>query len=72
MAITPLMGRRPCLIFDFIWSGLNAATTHTAPEEVMLFGGTLHRITKRVLLADPNIGPVYLGKVDMDYTYMRL
>ena len=66
------MGRHPRLIFDFTWSGLNEATTQEAPEEVMSFCGTLRRIIRRALLADPRLGLVYLGKVHLADTYMRL
>ena len=54
------------LIFDFTWSGLNDATTRKVPKEVMSFGDNLHRIIRRVLMADLRLGLVYLGKVDPD------
>ena len=38
----------------------------------MIFSGTLRRITRRVLVANPKLGPVYLGKVDLAESYMRL
>ena len=38
----------------------------------MHFGGTLRRIIQRVLLADPRLDPVYLGKVDLSDAYMQL
>ena len=38
----------------------------------MIFSGTLRRITRRVLVANPKLGPVYLGKVDLADAYMRL
>ena len=38
----------------------------------MRFGGTLRRIIRRVLLANPRLGPVYLGKVDLANAYMRI
>ena len=55
-----------------MWSGLNKATPWEASEEVMRFGGTLRRIIQRVLLADPRLDPVYLGKVDLSDAYMQL
>ena len=38
----------------------------------MLFGGTMKRVIKHILAADPRLGPVYLRKVDPEDTYMRL
>ena len=38
----------------------------------MHFGGTLCRIIRRVLLANPRLGPVYLGKVDLANAYMKI
>ena len=55
VAIIPQVGRRPCLIFDLTWSGLNDITARKAPEEVMRFRGNLHRIMRKVLMAKPRI-----------------
>ena len=66
------VGRRPYLIFDFTWSGLNEATKRLPPMEAMRFGGELYRILKKVLMSDPRLGPVYLSKVGLDDAYMRL
>ena len=38
----------------------------------MRFWGALLRILKKVLNADPRLGPVYLSKVDLEDSYMRL
>ena len=38
----------------------------------MRLGFTLRRIMRRVLMADPILGPVYLGKVDLADAYMRI
>ena len=38
----------------------------------MLFGGALLHILKQVLTAEPRLGSVYLSKVDLADTYMRL
>ena len=35
VAVIPQVGRRPRLIFDFTWSGLNEATKRLPPMEVM-------------------------------------
>ena len=60
------------IIFDFTWIGLNEAVAQEEPEEAMRFDGTLCRIIRRVLLADPQLGLVYLGKVDLANAYMRI
>ena len=38
----------------------------------MRFGGTLRRIIRQVLMANPRLGPVYLGKLDLAGAYMQL
>ena len=38
----------------------------------MRFGGTLRHIIRKLLLAEPRIGPVYLGKVDLANAYTML
>ena len=40
--------------------------------EVMRFGGELHRILNQILMADSQLAPVYLSKVDLVDTYKRL
>ena len=40
--------------------------------EEMRFGGALLRILKQALTAHPRLGPVYLSKVNLEDTYMRL
>ena len=65
-------GRRPHLIFYFTWSSLNKATDRKAPEEVMRFRCTLHHIIRRVLTADPRLGPIYLEKVYLADAYMHI
>ena len=41
IAVTPQMGRRPRLIFDFTWSGINNISERLAPMEAMRFRGAL-------------------------------
>ena len=68
----PQVGSRPRLIIDFTWSGLNDIAELLSPMEAMRFGGALLRILKQVVTADPFLGPVYLGKVDLVGSHMRL
>ena len=58
VAKIPQLSRLPCLIFDLTWSSLNKATARKASKEVIWFRGTLHRIMRRVVTADPRLGPV--------------
>ena len=41
VAITPQVGRRPHLIFNFTWSGLNDVSKGLSPIELMCFRGAL-------------------------------
>ena len=63
VVVIPQVGRRPRLIFDFTWSGLNKAYKHLVPMETMRFVGTLYFILRQVLTSDPRLVPVYLSKV---------
>ena len=72
IVVIPQVGRRPRFIFDFTWSGLNDIPERLDLMEGMSFGGALLRILKQVLTADPRLGPVYLRKIDLSDTYMRL
>ena len=38
----------------------------------MRFGGVLLRILKQLITTDPRLGPVYLSKLNLEDTYMRL
>ena len=38
----------------------------------MRFGGALECIVRQVLTVEPNLGPVYLRKLDLADAYMRL
>ena len=72
IVVIPQVGRRPRLIIDFTWSGINDIAECLAPMEAMCFGGALLLILKQVLTADPRLGTLYLSKVDLADTYMRL
>ena len=72
MDIISQVGHWPSLIFDFTWSGLNEVTARNAPKKVMRFGGTLHRIIWRVLVAETRLDPCTFGRLDLANDYMRL
>ena len=69
MAI-PQEGRRPHLIFDLEWSGLNADITSQPPKEAMHFGGTQNHVINCILSTDPRLDPVYLIRVYLADAYM--
>ena len=71
MAI-PQEGRRPHLIFDLAWSGLNADITSQPPKEAMHFGGTQNHVINCILSTDPRLDPVYLIRVYLADAYMCL
>ena len=72
VAVNPRVGRRPRLIFDFTWSGLNNIAERLSPMEAMRFRGALLHIPKQILAAESLLGPVYLIKLDLTDAYMRL
>ena len=72
VAALPQEGRQLHLIFALTWSGLNVVITPQPPQEAMRFGRTLNHTTKRILAADPRLGPFYLIKVDPAEAYMSL
>ena len=55
-----------------MWSDLNKDVTTLAPQEAMLLGGILKRVIEHILVADPRLSPVYLIKVYLVESYMRL
>jgi hypothetical protein len=55
--------RRPRVLVDHTWFGVNEHTVTELPPEVMQFGGALPRILWLLRHADPDLGPVYLAKL---------
>ena len=64
--------RKPRLVCDHSFFGVNEHTIPWTPEQVMQFGGTLPRILQAVRHADPARGPVYLSKFDIKDGYYRI
>eukprot|EP00978_Attheya_sp_CCMP212_P040642 scaffold224158_cov51-Attheya_sp.AAC.1 len=62
--VVPQRERRPQLIVDYTFLGVNADTVKLAPDS-MQFGRSLQRILHTLHLADPRWVPVYLIKVDV-------
>ena len=75
--ISPLIailhrGRKPCLIYDFAWSGLNEAITKVAHREALRCRKTLHKVIDCILVPPPKLCPTVLNKVDLAEAYMRI
>ena len=60
------------MIYNFTFISLNTTTARLYPQDDMRFGNTLHLTLKTIHHANPALGPVYLIKVDLSDTYMRL
>ncbi|MHA7856369.1 RNA-dependent RNA polymerase family protein [Marinobacter shengliensis] len=72
LGCVPQRDRRPRLINDLTFYGVNAATARIAPSESMQFGRTLQRLLRHILMADPRHGPVYVIKVDVADGFYRI
>ena len=72
LAAIPQQGRKPRLIYDFFWSGLNKAVTQVTHKEAMRFGKALYRVIDCILKAPQELGPTFLNKVDLADAYMRI
>ena len=70
LATIPQRGRKPRLIYDFSWSGLNDAVTQVADKKAMRFGKSLYRVIDCILNEPPKLGPTFLNKVDLADAYM--
>ena len=65
LGVVPQRDRRPRLINDLTFSGVNAQTVRTGPAEAMQFGHALLRILYQIRHSNPKFGPVYAMKVDI-------
>ena len=65
LGVVPQRNRRPRLIVDYTFSGVNDETACLAPAEAMQFGKALHRFLHKLVHADARYGTVYMGKIDI-------
>ena len=65
LGVVPQRERRPRIIVDYTFSGVNDDTVKQAPREAMQFGHALERILRHILFAPAQHGPVYLLKIDL-------
>ena len=64
--------RRPRIIVDYTYSGINAVTDRQAHQEAMQFGGTLKRILRQIMSANPKHGHTYMLKIDLSDGFYRV
>ena len=73
LGVVPQRNRRPRLIVDYTYSGVNPDTLKMAPPEAMQFGKALQRVMQTIVNADPRFGPVTkLGKIDISDGFYRI
>ena len=72
MGAVPQRERRPRIIVDYSFSGINQETHRGAPPEAMQFGRALERVLRKVATADTAQGPLYLLKIDLSDGFYRV
>jgi hypothetical protein len=72
LGCVPQRDRRPRLINDLTFYGINENTIRLAPTEAMQFGRALERVLHKIQRADPRHGPVYLSKIDVADGFYRV
>jgi hypothetical protein len=72
IGVVPQRDRRPRLIVDYTFSGVNVDTVSLAPKESMQFGRALQRVITKVVHADPRYGPVQMAKIDIADGFYRV
>ena len=72
LGVVPQRDRRPRIIVDLTFHGVNQDTVQLAPLESMQFGRTLERIIYRLRHANPRFGPTYLAKIDLSDGFYRI
>ena len=70
--MVPQCNRRPRLIVDYSYSGVNDDTAQLSPHEAMQFGRALPRLLERIVYASPAYGPVQVGKIDIADGFYRI
>jgi hypothetical protein len=72
MGVVPQRARRPRVIVDYSFFGVNDETIKLAPRDAMMFGKALERILQAIVDANPKYGPVQLIKVDIADGFYRI
>jgi hypothetical protein len=71
MGVVPQRARRPRIIVDYTFFGINDETVKMAPRDAMQFGKALERILQALVDANPIHGPVHLLKVNIADGFYR-
>ena len=64
LGVVPQRDRRPRLIVDYTFSGVNGDSVALAPREAMQFGRAFQRVMQCIVCANPQYGPVHLSKIN--------
>ena len=72
LGIVPQRDRRPRIIVDYTFWGINEDTVSLAPSEAMQFGRALQRVLHKIRRANRRFGPTYMIKVDIADGFYRL
>ena len=72
LGVVPQRDRRPRIIVDYTFWGINDDTVPLAPSEAMQFGRALERVLHRIRRANRRFGPTYMIKVDIADGFYRL
>ena len=72
LGCVPQRGRRPRMINDYTFSGVNTATIKMAPPEAMQWGRTINRVLWYIYSADQRQGPVLLSKTDLSDGFYQI
>jgi hypothetical protein len=65
LGVVPQRDRRPQTISDYTYFWVNEDTVAVTPAECMQFGRAHWRILKHIKHSNPNMGPVYMSKIDI-------
>ena len=72
LGVVPQRDRRPRIIVDYTFWGINDDTVPLAPSESMQFGRALERVLHKIRRANRRFGPTYMIKVDIADGFYRL
>jgi hypothetical protein len=72
LGVVPQRDRRPRIINDLTFSGVNEETIRSGPAAAMQFGHALGRLLYQIRHANPAFGPIYAMKVDVADGFYRV
>jgi hypothetical protein len=72
LGVIPQRERRPQIIIDYSYYGLNDQTVKLCPTESMQFGKANERLWSNILRADPKFGKLHMYKIDISDGFYRV